>query len=91
MMRRKRPFPLSWTASLPLLNGGLAGMEVQDGLARGCDGPSRGEVSLTATYEETRDRIVNETPRGAIGGINELTSPAEQCTEWWSSAAVEKC
>lgn len=42
----------------------------------------QGEVSLTATYEETRDsdRIVNETPR-AIGGINELTSPAEQCTE----------
>lgn len=27
-----------------------------------------------------QDVVVNETPR-AIGGINELTSPAEQCTE----------
>jgi hypothetical protein len=57
--------PLSWALAEPTRFApftqwrGLAGMEAHDGLARGRDGPSRGgqmKRSLTATYEETRDR-----------------------------------
>lgn len=64
-----------------LLNGGLAGMEAQAGLARGCDGPKQGMVSYRhAQGKGKREKGTgNERQVGqAIGGINEQTSPAEQ-------------
>jgi len=71
--------PLPWRVGAWLWHGECGG------LARG---GAKGKGRHTVTGKKGRDR--GEEAQSVIGRINELTSPAEQCTEVRSNATVEK-
>lgn len=68
-----------------LLNGGLAGMEVQAGLARGCDGPKQGMVSYRharGKKEKKKEKgTVNERHVGQLAGSTSKRLPQSKCAE----------